>query len=454
MNKLHTSIHGNKILILLIPVLIFNLAVFAGEEFESYDHINDCECYSSGLSTSYIAVEIDDILPHLSTAYQFTLVDIGGDLTIDSYDADPNYTMTYNSGWGGYMQTVTGVDENYNPITYAHCQIVFEYDVNKADIEQGATRTYKLRYKRKTSQNGSWSGWTDADTFTVGFDDITVGGSTGTLCNSSQSYPISAPTGYTINWSFSNSNLVTSSSGSGTSASLTGTCNAFGDGTLTYTMTKTGCVTYQTSKTINVNGPDPTDLELNAYYTNGSPAPKGGSTYLLCANTHYHIYLDNDISYSCGVTSLTWTIPSGWTKNYQSSNMISIYTGSSPGGQVSVKGQSCCSGCGSNMSLLTGYFGIYYSCGGYYMASPNPGSDYVDIDFTPEAVELKMTSSSLELEIKLVDKMGTVLRTENVYSFPHRINTSKLKEGNYIVLIRDKKASTKAYDSFQILVEH
>ncbi len=105
MNKIHSSINEIKILLLLILALSFNVSVSAGEDFTSYDKIKDCECYSSGLSTSYIAVEIDDILPHLRTAYQFTLVDLGGDLSIDSYDADPNYTMTYNSDWGGYGKT-------------------------------------------------------------------------------------------------------------------------------------------------------------------------------------------------------------------------------------------------------------------------------------------------------------------------------------------------------------
>ena len=88
------------------------------------------------------------------------------------------------------------------------------------------------------------------------------------------------------------------------------------------------------------------------------------------------------------------------------------------------------------------------------MASPNPGSEYVDIDFVPEATELRATSSTLDLEVKLVDKMGTVVCTENVFSFPYRINTGKLKGGNYVVMIRDKKAKSKTYESFQILIEH
>lgn len=223
-------------------------------------------------------------------------------------------------------------------------------------------------------------------------------------------------------------------------------------------MTKASCPTFTATRTINVNGPKASDLSFRALYTTGSPAPKPGSIYLLCPNTHYHIYLDNAASASCGISNLTWTIPAGWTKNYQSSNMISIYTNSSPGGQVIVKGQTCCSGCGSNMSLTTGYFGVYYSCGGYYMASPNPSSDYIDIDFAPESLDLKQTSLSQDILLQVYDQMGVIVLNEEVRSLPHRINTSKLKKGNYVIHITNQSIKGEVYapvsESIQILVEH
>jgi hypothetical protein len=369
---------------------------------------------------------------------------MSGDLAIDDFECIPDGRDWYVDGTTYYW---------ISPDTELK-RITLDFSVLKNDIQPGESRNFRLKYRQKDHRDDDWNSYQYSQQFTVSVEDVPISGTAGVLCNSSRTYSITGLTGYSNTWSFSPSNLVTSSSGSGTSASLTGSCNAIGDGTLTFTMTKASCPTLITSRTIMVNGPNHSDLEMNAYYTSGSPAPKSGSTYLLCANTHYHIYLDNDVSHACGLSSFTWTIPTGWTKNYQSSNMISIYTGSSPGGQVSVKGQTCCSGCGSNMSLLTDYFGTYYSCGGYYMASPNPGSEYVDIDYAPEATELKATSSTLDLELKLVDKMGTVVCTENVYSFPYRINTSKLKEGNYLVMIRDKKANSKSYESFQILIEH
>jgi len=416
-------------------------------DFEVHDYTIPCTCYPNDFYTNYNAIEVTDIAGTYEV-YEFRIVELGGDLNVSSALIDIEngdwFWDPYHKGLGA-TELTDGISE----------KIGLKVTVAKNNIAPpGAYRNYKLQYKVKDI-NHNWSDWIDTEVFTVSVAEVPITTNTpGVVCTTSRPYSISPPTGYSSSWSFSPSSMVTSSSGSGTSASLTGSCNGIGDGTLTFTMTKASCPTLTTSRTIMVNGPNHADLEMKAYYTNGNPAPKGGSTYLLCPNTHYHIYLDNDISYSCGVSNLTWTIPAGWTKNYQSSNMISIYTNSSPGGQVIVKGQTCCSGCGSNMSLLTGYFGTYYSCGGYYMASPNPGSEYIDIDFTPEAAEMKSTSSSLDLEIRLVDKMGTVISIENVNSFPHRINASKLPEGNYIVLVRDKKVNSKTYDSVKILIEH
>lgn len=412
----------------------------------TYNHTSDFKCYPNDLSATFQMAKFQSGFSPSGYACLFGINELDGDLDVSSTTVTPDSNSTFwSSNW-----------EGYRPYTYgSYMYIDFTYEVDKNDVLQGKTKRYEFKYKIKYAADDDFSTWIVIDTFSVDIEGLCIiTNHSGVLCSSQETYSIATPAGYSTSWAFSNSTLVTPSSGSTTYASITGTCNRPEDGVLTFTLTQSGCPTHVFTRDITVNGPDPTNLSLSAYYTNGNPAPKGGSTYLLCANTHYYIYLDNDFSYACGVSNLTWTIPSGWTKNYQSSNMISIYTGSSPGGQVSVKGQTCCSGCGSNMSLITDYFGIYYSCGGYYMASPNPGSEYVDVDYAPEATELIATSSTLDLELKLVDKMGTVVCTENVFSFPHRINTSKLKEGNYVVMIRDKKADSMAYESFQILIEH
>jgi hypothetical protein len=271
-----------------------------------------------------------------------------------------------------------------------------------------------------------------------------------TVCTSSSTYSLqNLPAGTTATWSVSPSSRVSTSSGSGTSASISAASCTIGDATITFAINDSGTIVYE-SKQIHVVGPDATDFGFRALYTNGTPAPMGGSTYLLCANTHYHIYLDNDASTSCGVSNLTWTIPSGWTKNYQSSNMISIYTNSSPGGQVTVKGQTCCSSCGSNVSFTTGYFGTYYSCGGYYMASPNPGSEFIDISLADEESNLKSAQISRDIRITIYNNTGSIVHTNSINELPYRINTSELPIGSYVIRIMDGNIN----ETIRVLVDH
>ncbi|MFO7881989.1 MAG: T9SS type A sorting domain-containing protein [Kosmotogaceae bacterium] len=218
---------------------------------------------------------------------------------------------------------------------------------------------------------------------------------------------------------------------------------------MTYTLTRSGCPTFHTSKTIQVNGPDPSYVDLDVYYSDGTHAPRAGVTWLLCPYTTYHIYLDNNSS--CQTSNYSWTIPSGWTKYYQYQNMISINTNSSPGGNVIVNGQTCCTGCGSNVNILSDYLGTYYNCGGgYFMASPNPGDSYIEIDVDKEEAKLKQISFEGDILLKLFDKMGTVKLTTEFKNFPYRIDTGNLPEGLYVVLIMNGKN----INSLELIVKH
>ena len=92
------------------------------------------------------------------------------------------------------------------------------------------------------------------------------------------------------------------------------------------------------------------------------------------------------------------------------------------------------------------------------MASPNPGSNYIDIDIASKTAELMQESFNQEIDLRVYDKMGTIVLAETVNSLPYRINTSILPEGNYIVYIVSEKKNgkeiEKKMESIQILVEH
>jgi len=287
------------------------------------------------------------------------------------------------------------------------------------------------------------------------YERLNISGPTN-VCTSNSTFSITnLPIGITAFWSVSPSNWVSPTSGTGRNAEFSGSCSKIGEATVTFAISSSVGTVYE-SKVFNSCGPDPADIELEMRYTDGSLAPKGGSVYLQCPNTHYHITLINNTG--CSASSLSWTLPTGWSVNYQNSNMISIYTNSSPGGQVILKGQTCCSACGSNVTLLTQYFGTYYSCGGYYMASPNPSSNYVDIDIVPEMKEISVESFKSEISISVFDKLGTQIFNQVVNSLPFRLDTSILPIGEYMIRIittlKSEVEENQRVETLKIIVNH
>jgi hypothetical protein len=206
--------------------------------------------------------------------------------------------------------------------------------------------------------------------------------------------------------------------------------------------------TIKSRKYIWIVGPDFNEVEFDVYYSSGQQAPNMSGTWLLCPNTTYHIYLDNNSS--CTTSNYVWTIPGAWTKWYQYNNMISINTNSQPGGQIMLDATTCCAGCGS-VRILIDYMGQYWDCGGgYYMASPNPADSYLDIDVNEEKIAAEGLSIGDEYVLTMVDKMGTVKFTDEFKEFPYRINTKDIPDGLYIInLIYSSKIS-----SIKVIIEH
>ena len=249
-------------------------------------------------------------------------------------------------------------------------------------------------------------------------------------------YPASLPANANVSWTFSPSNLVTPHSGNGSSATFQGaSCSIIGKGTLTFTINRPGFDPDYLTKEIIVNGPDHSVVEFDVYYSTGQKAPQSpNGTWLLCSQTHYHIYFVNNSE--CWTSNYIWTIPSGWNLNYQHQNMISIYTNTSPGGNVQVRGQTCCTACGSNVTLLSDYFGQYWNCGfGFFSIYPNPASNYFEIDIDSDKVDDEFLSLGREFNVKIIDNKGMVKYTDSFREFPHRINTVNLTIGIYIITI-------------------
>jgi hypothetical protein len=106
----------------------------------------------------------------------------------------------------------------------------------------------------------------------------------------------------------------------------------------------------------------------------------------------------------------------------------------------------------NSLSYDTKYTSVYGYCGGYYMAFPNPVSNYVDIDINPEAIEMSAMSYDSEQDklIQVYDEMGIIYFSSEFKRLPYRLKTNKLPEGNYMVQIIDGQNVS----SIQIIIDH
>ncbi|NQU88145.1 MAG: T9SS type A sorting domain-containing protein [Mariniphaga sp.] len=176
-----------------------------------------------------------------------------------------------------------------------------------------------------------------------------------------------------------------------------------------------------------IDGPDYEDVSFSLYTSGGTPVS------YMCPNTHYHIYVNNNSG--CSTSNYSWTVPAAWTVNYTWSNMISIYTNSTPGGNVMVDASTCCSSCGA-IRIISDYFGSGY-CGGMYsmVLSPNPtaGETTISLQATLEDIEF---DEDAEWEVEVYSEIQ-VLKEKKVKlkGNKHKIKTQDWKEGIYYIRV-------------------
>lgn len=250
------------------------------------------------------------------------------------------------------------------------------------------------------------------------------------VCNTNSTFTLhNLPSGATCSWSFSGGSLVTPSSGNDTTAIFRGTsCSNPGKGNLVFTVTNGDC-SYQVVKPdIIVNGPPYQDVTLSVLNSYGQTIPDQS---LLCPYTTYHMYIHNNSS--CSTSDYTWEVPSGWSLNYTYNDMASITTNDSPWGNVVVKAQTCCTGCGSNVEIHSAYFGESWDCGMMLSVYPNPAGNYADITIKTDNAENFVTYNEREYLITVTDINGTVKFTGKINELHYRLNTTGFKEGMYIV---------------------
>ncbi len=229
------------------------------------------------------------------------------------------------------------------------------------------------------------------------------------------------------NYSWSGSEV----SVSGSSYSTTATTGAYSHG-LGYVRADISNLpsgtTIKNKESFYIDGPDYEDVSLSLYTTGGSPVS------YMCPNTHYHIFVN---STGCSTSNYSWTVPAAWNINYTWSNMISIYTNSTPGGNVMVDASTCCSSCGS-VRIVSDYFGSGY-CGQFLMVfSPNPTTDETTLSIESTSEE-KVLDENEEWELEIYNNTQILKdKKTKIKGNQYKLKTSGWKEGIYFVRVKYK----------------
>jgi hypothetical protein len=116
--------------------------------------------------------------------------------------------------------------------------------------------------------------------------------------------------------------------------------------------------------------------------------------------------------------------------------MASINTNDSPWGNVVVKAQTCCTGCGSNVMIHSAYFGESWDCGqGLFTIYPNPAADYIEIHVRIEKADVIGLNLEGKFDLTVTDIYGIVKFASSFNELPYRVNTANYSDGMYILKI-------------------
>jgi len=194
------------------------------------------------------------------------------------------------------------------------------------------------------------------------------------------------------------------------------------------------------------------DLPTMDFYVGKFQSIVVDGTAAVCHNSLYVYEAEVPLGHKAGY-SYSWTYPSGWYYYSQWNNYIHLQTPILPEnmtyGTVRV---AITNECGTgNYSGITVY--PSYSCGGYYMAAPNPSGYYTEIDISSDDAKSLETSYDSDIILTVVDKMGMPVMKVNVEGLPYNLDTSKLPNGEYIIqIISQPKGREAMIDSIKLIV--
>ncbi|WP_370871164.1 T9SS type A sorting domain-containing protein [Algoriphagus sp.] len=243
------------------------------------------------------------------------------------------------------------------------------------------------------------------------------------LCSTSSYTLNSPPSGSSISWTASPTNLFSgTTSGTGTSVTLTPYhTNTRGQAKLTFTITRS-CGVVQFSKMIWVQAPAPPGPITG----NTSPGPGSLTPY----------YINNLPS---GATSMTWSLPycvgcsQPWSFYSGQNDILMTANVGNSDGYVQAMGVNPCGTGGASLLYVT----PSGSCDPCPRMYPNPVSNELSLEWMD--TEGFVLSEDIEsYQVSLYNAVGGIILTETTNNPSIKIDLSQLKNGFYYLHIENK----------------
>ncbi len=176
-------------------------------------------------------------------------------------------------------------------------------------------------------------------------------------------------------------------------------------------------------------------------------------TQSVCQGNWYTYTLNVPGNHQAGYT-YQWIKPSNWGIQNQGANWITLSVPQYSTPDYGLLQARVNNGCG--YSQYTGFTVYPGYCGGYYLVSPNPSKDYIDVLFVEnmdtEALNQSQKNSpntitsenDAQLEIKIFDEFQGQVFEEKISTLGGRINIADIPKGSYFLHINDgEKLITK-----------
>jgi hypothetical protein len=246
-----------------------------------------------------------------------------------------------------------------------------------------------------------------------------------------------------VSWSIT---YCSPSSGTGSTANITPSSYIGKYCKITFTIRYNGTVTYE--KNFVINGPREDQVSISVLDSYGGTPPNYGGTYYLCTNTTYNISYNN-YDTGCTISDFEWSLPYGWSKNWEYNNSVSINTNDYPNGMLDIKAKTSCCSPNTRVIVYTQYFADG-ECEDDYLIYPNPSDDIVYIDINKKKRSMDEISLDQEFTISVIDRSGTPRYSSRFKGLPYKLDTSILPKGLYFINLSHKdKIST-----IRLAVEH